>query len=60
VPDVLDVVPEAWEMLERGIVDEAGFRAFTFENVVSLFTGTNAAFFNDTVVADAAATLSRG
>ena len=60
VPDVLDVVPEAWEMVERGIVDEAGFRAFTFENVVSLFSGTNPAFFDDTVVADAAAKLSRG
>jgi predicted TIM-barrel fold metal-dependent hydrolase len=60
VPDVLDVVPEAWELVERGLVDEAGFRAFTFENVVSLFTGTNSAFFDATVVADAAAKLSRG
>lgn len=60
VPDVLDVVPEAWEMVERGIVDEAGFRAFAFENVVSLFTGTNPAFFDGTVVADAVAKLSRG
>jgi predicted TIM-barrel fold metal-dependent hydrolase len=60
VPDVLDVVPEAWEMVERGIVDEAGFRAFAFENVVSLFTGTNPAFFDGTVVADTAAKLSRG
>ena len=60
VPDVLGVVPEAWELVERGLVDEAGFRAFTFENVVSLFTGTNPTFFDGTVVANEAATLSRG
>jgi len=60
VPDVLGVVPEAWELVEHGLVDEDGFRAFAFENVVSLFTGTNPAFFAGTVVADEAATLSRG
>ena len=60
VPDVLGVVPEAWELVERGLVDEPGFRAFTFENVVSLFTGTNPTFFDGTVVANEAATLSRG
>jgi predicted TIM-barrel fold metal-dependent hydrolase len=54
VPDVLGVLPEAWELVERGLVDEAGFRAFTFENAVSLFAGTNPAFFDGTVAADAA------
>lgn len=55
VPDVLDVVPEAWNLVEHGHVDEAGFRAFTFDNVVSLFTGTNPSFFDGTVVAGAVA-----
>ncbi len=54
VPDVLGVLPEAWELVEDGHVDAAGFRAFTFDNVVSLFAGTNPAFFDGTVVADAA------
>jgi predicted TIM-barrel fold metal-dependent hydrolase len=53
VPDVLDVLPDAWELVERGLVDADGFRAFTFGNVVSLFTGTNPAFFDGTTVADA-------
>ena len=54
VPDVLDVLPEAWELVERGLVDAAGFRSFAFENVVRLFAGTNPGFFDATVVADAA------
>ncbi len=54
VPDVLGVLPEAWELVEDGHVDAAGFKAFTFDNVVSLFAGTNPAFFDGTVVADAA------
>lgn len=55
VPDFRAVLPEAWELVERGLVDEAGFRAFAFENVVRLFGGTNARFFEGTVVAEAAA-----
>ena len=55
VPDFRGVLPEAWELVERGLVDEAGFRAFAFENVVALFGGTNAKFFEGTVVAEQAA-----
>ncbi len=51
VPDFRGVLPEAWALIERGLVDEAGFRAFTFENVVRLFGGTNAKFFEGTAVA---------
>jgi hypothetical protein len=54
VPDFRRVLPEAWELVEHGLVDEAGFRAFAFENVVRLFGGTNARFFEGTVVAEAA------
>lgn len=54
VPDVLGVLPEAWELVEHGHVDAAGFRAFMFDNVVSLFSGTNPSFFDGTIVADAA------
>jgi predicted TIM-barrel fold metal-dependent hydrolase len=55
VPDFRGVLPEAWELVERGLVDEAGFRQFAFENVVRLFGGTNSKFFEGTVVAEAAA-----
>ena len=54
VPDVLEVLPEAYELVERGLLDERDFRAFAFENVVRLFGGTNARFFEGTVVAEAA------
>jgi hypothetical protein len=51
VPDFRGVLPEAWALIERGLVDEEGFRAFSFENVVRLFGGTNARFFEGTAVA---------
>jgi predicted TIM-barrel fold metal-dependent hydrolase len=45
VPDFLGVLPEAWELVEDGRVDEAQFRAFTCDNVIALlgpqaFAGT--------------------
>jgi predicted TIM-barrel fold metal-dependent hydrolase len=57
VPDFRGVLPEAWELVERGLVDETGFRQFAFENVVRLFGGTNARFFEGTAVAEPAAKL---
>ena len=55
VPDVVDVLPEAWEQRERGLLDETQFRAFTCDNLLSLLTGTNPSFFAGTVVEGAAA-----
>jgi len=60
VPDFREVLPEAWELVEHGLVDEAGFRQFAFENVVRLFGGTNAKFFEGTVVAVEAARVLTG
>ena len=53
VPDVTQVLHEAWELVERGRISEAQLRAFLFENPVSLFTGANPKFFEGTRVADA-------
>ena len=39
VPDIREVLPEAWELVEDGHVTEADFRALTFENAVSLWAG---------------------
>jgi hypothetical protein len=50
VPDCREVLPEAWELVEDGLIDAADFRAFVFENAVDLFTGTNPDFFRGTVV----------
>ena len=48
-----DVLPEAWELVEHGHLDPADFRAFTFDNPVALWTGTNPNFFAGTRVESA-------
>jgi hypothetical protein len=56
--DVLDmttVLHEAWELVERGLIDEEQFKEFTFTNAARLHTGTNPAFFEGTVVEAAVA-----
>jgi predicted TIM-barrel fold metal-dependent hydrolase len=60
VPDARDVLAEAWELVERGHLDEADFRDFAFGNAVRLFAGTNPAFFEGTAVADAARAVQPG
>ncbi len=50
VPDIREVLPEAWELVEDGDATEADFRALTFEHAVSLWAGTNPAFFDGTSV----------
>jgi predicted TIM-barrel fold metal-dependent hydrolase len=54
VPDAREVLPEAWELVEHGLLSDADFRAFTFGNAVSLWAGGNPAFFDGTAVEDAA------
>ena len=53
VPDMRDVLVEAWELVEDGHIDEDAFRDFTCGNVVRALTATNPDFFEGTVVADA-------
>ncbi len=55
VPNVLEVVPEAHEMLEKGQLTDEDFRRFMFANAVNLHGGMNANFFKGTVVEEAAA-----
>jgi hypothetical protein len=45
-----DVLIEAWEAFERGILSPERFRAFTCGNVTRLFTDMNPNFFDGTVV----------
>ena len=52
VPDFTGVLPEAWELVEDGLVDREQFRDFVFGNVARLFAGTNPEFFAGTAVAD--------
>jgi hypothetical protein len=53
VPDFTGVLGEAWELVEHGHLDLDGFRAFTFDNPVALWAGTNPRIFEGTIVADA-------
>jgi hypothetical protein len=41
VPDFADVIPEAFEIVEKGFVTEQDFREFTFANAAMLHTRNN-------------------
>jgi predicted TIM-barrel fold metal-dependent hydrolase len=61
VPDMADVVPEAYELLEDGLISEDDFRDFTFANPIRFWGEANPSFFKGTVVEkEAAAVLARG
>lgn len=55
VPDFREVIPEAYEMVEKRYVTEQDFREFTFANAARLHTRNNPAFFKGTVVEQAVA-----
>jgi len=55
VPDMRGVVPEAFEMVEEGGIDEHQFRAFTFGHPCELFAGVNPDFFKGTRIENAVA-----
>jgi len=54
VPDMNLVLAEAYELVERELLDAAAFRQFTFEHAVGLHAGMNPDFFKGTVVEAAA------
>jgi predicted TIM-barrel fold metal-dependent hydrolase len=55
VPDFRDVIPEAFELVEKGLMTEQDFREFTFTNAARLHTRNNPGFFKGTVVEQAVA-----
>jgi hypothetical protein len=50
VPDVTEVLHEAYEMVEHGWIDEAALETFLFTNPARFYTGTTPGFFKGTVV----------
>jgi len=61
VPDMGEVVPEAYELVEHGLLDEDDFRDFMFENAVRFWGEVNPDFFKGTVIEKPAAeVLARG
>jgi predicted TIM-barrel fold metal-dependent hydrolase len=57
VPNMLSPVPEAYELVEDGLITSADFRDFTFANAVRLWGTQNPHFFEGTRVAKAAAEM---
>jgi predicted TIM-barrel fold metal-dependent hydrolase len=53
VPDFRNVLPEAWELVEDGLLSEEEFAAFTFGHAVSLWAGAQPDFFRGTAVESA-------
>ena len=47
VPDMSEVLLEAWELVEDGLITEEDFRDFTFKHPVSLWQGARSDFFAD-------------
>jgi hypothetical protein len=61
VPDMAAVVPEAYELVEHGLITDDDFRDFMFTNAVRFWGEVNPQFFKGTVVEKAAAeVLARG
>jgi predicted TIM-barrel fold metal-dependent hydrolase len=59
VPDMADVVPEAYELVEHGLIDDADFKDFMFTNAVRFWGEVNPDFFRGTVVAKQAGEVLR-
>jgi len=49
VSDMTEVVEEAYDLVEDGLISEEDFRDFTFTNSVRLYAGLNRDFFKGTV-----------
>jgi len=60
VPDMADVVPEAHELVEHGLLSDDDFRDFMFANAVRFWGEVNPDFFKGTVVDKPAAELLAG
>jgi predicted TIM-barrel fold metal-dependent hydrolase len=55
VPDMTEVVPEAYELVEHGLLDDDDFRDFMFANAVRFWGEVNPDFFKGTAVEKQAA-----
>ncbi len=50
VPDITEVVEEAYELVEKDVITESDLKDFVFNNPVSFYAGLNSDFFKGTVV----------
>jgi len=57
VPDMSAVLEEAYELVEKDLLNEEDFQDFVFTNPVRFYTSVNPDFFANTRVAEAAAAV---
>ncbi len=50
VPDMSEMVEEAYELVEKELINEEDFKEFTFTNAVKFFAGSNPDFFKGTAI----------
>jgi predicted TIM-barrel fold metal-dependent hydrolase len=50
VRDLRMVLPEAWELVEDGLIDEAAFSDFCYGNAMRFLTAANPGFFEGTAI----------
>ncbi|HLH76006.1 MAG TPA: amidohydrolase family protein [Candidatus Binataceae bacterium] len=50
VPDMSEVLEEAYELVEHHLIDEDELRQFLFDNAVAFWTSTNRDFFKGTTI----------
>jgi hypothetical protein len=55
VPDMTEVVPDAYQLVEHGLITEDDFRDFMFTNAVRFWGEVNPDFFEGTSVEKQAA-----
>jgi hypothetical protein len=52
VPDLRKVLAESWALVEQGVINEADFKAWVFDNPYKFYTEANEKFFEGTAVGD--------
>jgi hypothetical protein len=50
VPDLTEVLAESYALVEQGVITEADFKAWVFDNPYKLYTEANANFFTGTAI----------
>jgi hypothetical protein len=50
VPDITLPLAESWELVQEGVLSEADFKAYVFENPYRLYTEANPNFFKGTAI----------
>lgn len=50
VPDLTAPLAESWELVEEGVISEADFKAYVFENPYKFYTEANPDFFKGTAI----------